>query len=227
MEQPDRNERRAAHGKNYVERFSSDRQRRRLAGLIGHMKLSSQADVLDLGCGTGLLARLLSSRIKSYTGVDFSQPMISAARDMAAASHLANCDFLCGDAVDVMRRHADGFDAIFALDIAEHIPDNEWQEIVTKARASLKVGGVFYLHTPNLDFFIERMKQVGILRQFPEHIAVRTVRKNLAFFVEAQYSEFECKTLRHYNGLRALHQLVPLPFLGRFFAARVWITAIK
>ena len=183
--------------------------------------------MLDVGCGPGILASLLASRYGAYTGVDFSQAMVNAARRIAVANGLQHCKFVCADAVDVMRDRHDAFDAIFMLDISEHVPDEEWGRIVRQARQALKPGGIVYLHTPSLDFFVERLKQHGWMRQFPEHVAVRTASANMRFFTDARYSAVECIPLPHYNILRWLHPLAGLPLVGRFFAARLWIAAIK
>jgi 2-polyprenyl-3-methyl-5-hydroxy-6-metoxy-1,4-benzoquinol methylase len=47
-------------------------------------------DVLDFGCGTGLLALQLLSRVRSVTGVDSSQGMINVFRAKIADRHLSN-----------------------------------------------------------------------------------------------------------------------------------------
>lgn len=71
--------------------------------------------VLDVGCGTGSTTRALARRLgpKAHcVGVDISQPMIAAARDLARQQELASTtEFICADA----QRHAfepGSFDAI-------------------------------------------------------------------------------------------------------------------
>lgn len=46
-------------------------------GLLGLVRLG---DVVDIGCGDGSLARMLASRVRSYTGVDRSDKILDAAR---------------------------------------------------------------------------------------------------------------------------------------------------
>lgn len=126
-----------------------------------------------------------------------------------------------------MRANGDAYDAVFMLDISEHVPDAEWSAIVAAAWHALRPGGRVYLHTPNLDFVVERLKQAGWMRQFPEHIAVRDAESNARFFRQAGFSRVECSTLPHYNVLRWLHPLSAIPGIGRYFAARLWIEAVK
>lgn len=113
------------------------------------------------------------------------------------------------------------------LDISEHVPDNDWSKIVDAAYQALKPGGKVYLHTPNLDFVLERLKQHGVIRQFPEHIAVRDAKQNIRFFENSGYSRVTCHNLSHYNILRWLHPLSYVPVLGKHLAARLWIVATK
>lgn len=223
----DRQAREKMHDVQYVQRFENERQEARVARLVEHAWLPPGARVLDVGCGTGILATMLAARYGRYTGVDFSDAMVNVARRRAEDQGLRDCEFIVANAVDVMRALPDVYDSIFMLDISEHVPDGEWSGIVQSALRALKPGGRAYLHTPNLDFLVERLKQVGLMRQFPEHIAVRTARENMRFFHEAGYSVVRCRRLPHYNVLRWFHPLSGLPLVGRYFSARLWIVAVK
>lgn len=227
MSDLDRQKREEMHGQEYVQRFTNERQTSRVARLVKRAVLPPDANVLDVGCGTGILAALLALRYGSYTGVDFSEAMVQAARRRAEQQDLQRCEFLVANAVDVMRERQAAFDSIFVLDISEHVPDDEWAAIVAAAWGALKPGGNVYLHTPNLDFLIERLKQIGWIRQFPEHIAVRTGEQNMRFFSEAGYSAIRCEMVPHYNVLRWLHPLARLPVIGRHLGARIWVVATK
>lgn len=222
-----RDDRQQLHGDEYLERFDTERQMTRVKRLLRHTQLPPAATILDVGCGTGLLAHLLSGQYARYIGADFSQAMIETAKNRAEASGLIGTEYVCGDARDVMARHCSSFDAIFMLDISEHVPDDEWQTIISSAHAALRPGGLVYLHTPNLEFFIEQLKHNGWMKQFPEHIAVRDESGNRHFFNKAGFSQVECQKLAHYNILRTLHPMSYMPLAGKYFAARLWITAQK
>ena len=53
-------------------------------------KISSNASILDLCCGTGQLARLLSERGYTITGIDGSAEMLKYAKENAAEVRRAN-----------------------------------------------------------------------------------------------------------------------------------------
>ena len=213
------------HGSAYVEHFNNASQEQRVKQLVQRVSLPPDASILDIGCGTGILSRLLEGRYAQYSGIDFSEDMISAARDLTKGS--AHCHFHCADAVGFLDGKIEQFDAIFLLDISEHVADQQWSAIVEAARPALKANGVVYLHTPNLDFFVELLKHHGWIRQFPEHIAVRSQAGNCHFFRDAGSSDVRVSKLPHYNALRYLHPLSRLPIAGKYLAARLWLVASK
>lgn len=216
------------YDEDYARRLHAHEESRRIRSILEHIRLPSHAKVLDVGCGNGPLALVLSPLVGEYHGVDFSEAFIHFARWRAQQRVLANCHFHCCDVIDFCSLHPDMFDVVFALDISEHIPDAEWQNIVASMNKALKPGGQVVLHTPNLDFFIERMKANAILlKQFPEHVAVRTAHQNEAFFERCGFSSVTTEYLPHYNFLRALHPLSRLPGIGPFFAARLLLIAIR
>jgi len=219
---------RAIHDDAYADEFLALEGSGRVDRVLAHVTIPPGAKVLDVGCGHGALLAKLDGRVGEYHGVDFAEPFIRSARKRAEEAGRTHCFFHLADVTEFASEHPGEFDIVFALDISEHVPDREWAAIVSSLRAALKPGGQMICHTPNLDFFIERMKEHRILmRQFAQHIAVRNVAQNVAFFEQAGFSRIHAMTLPHYNILRLLHPLSRLPVVGRYFAARVLIVAEK
>lgn len=74
----------------------SVREAARYGLILGYCRnLSSCAAVLDVGCGEGLLQRLLSPSYSSYLGIDLSEVAIAHAR--AGAAGAANTSFAQAD----------------------------------------------------------------------------------------------------------------------------------
>ncbi|MBP7867538.1 MAG: class I SAM-dependent methyltransferase [Acidobacteria bacterium] len=59
-----------------------------LAAISGEVALGPDLDVLDFGCGTGLLATALAPRVRSVVGVDASRGMLEVLQGKIAASGL-------------------------------------------------------------------------------------------------------------------------------------------
>ncbi len=223
-----RDERKALHGEAYVKRFEHEHTVERITRFVPMMNLSGAEEVVDIGCGNALSLAALNGRIASYTGVDFSEPFIKAAQQRASSLGIENVEFFCGSAESYAEINANRFDIALALDISEHVYDEEWLLILRAIIRLLKAGGKLFVHTPNLGFFIERMKARNIfLKQFPEHIAVRTMAQNVRLIEKAGFHVRVARSLPHYNRLSFLHPLSHLPKIGGYFEARLFIEARK
>lgn len=63
------------------------------------------------------------------------------------------------------------------MDISEHFYDDTLRLFFAAARHVLAPGGELCIHTPNVGYYLERLKSRNIiLKQFPSHIAVRGTR---------------------------------------------------
>jgi len=95
--------------------------------------------VLDIGCGGGYLARLLSAAVApdgQVTGLDTSAPAIGYARKRATS----NCSFVVGAAQDLPM--ADwSFDVVASSLAAHHIPDTARQDAFGEMYRVLRPGG--------------------------------------------------------------------------------------
>lgn len=98
-------------------------------------------DVLDIGCGDGLLSHLLTERNKArVTGVDLHPLAIAYAREK---NRNANT-FAVGSAYDFGA--SAGFDSAVAIEVFEHLAHPE--RLVANVFRVLKPGGTFVVSTP-------------------------------------------------------------------------------
>jgi 2-polyprenyl-6-hydroxyphenyl methylase / 3-demethylubiquinone-9 3-methyltransferase len=213
------------HGDEYVEAFEK-KLPMRLERLLDYMRLDMTLDVADFACGNAILMELIAPGVRSYTGVDFSEPFIRAANEKKERLSIPNAQFICADINAFCACRLNTFDVAFAMDVSEHIYDEEWLAVLKSIKSSLKPNGRLYLHTPNAEFFLERMKDKGlIVKQFPEHIAVRTPAHNVAMLREAGFGVARIRLIAHYNIMKIVHPLSFLPLIGKFFKARIFIEA--
>ena len=109
--------------------------------------ISPPAALLDLGCGTGLLAQLLQDRGFAVTGVDLSEEMLRLAR---ARSLGQTPEYLVGDIRTFQRDGA--FRAAFCFgDVLNHLlEESDLESLFASVFASLSDGGVFIADTTTL-----------------------------------------------------------------------------
>lgn len=215
------------HGKAYVESFEKEQSKLRLARLIRSLPVSKNHKVADFGCGSGMLVPLLADRVSSYTGIDFSEQFIETAKSKHLSS-FPRADFICADISTFCIENQGVFDIAFAMDFSEHVYDDEWLNILKAINSALKEGGKLYIHTPNAEFFLEIMKKHNfIVKQFPEHIAVRDLQSNCDLLTRAGFAIGKTELISHYNVLRILHPVSFAPVIGRYFKARIFIEAVK
>lgn len=108
---------------------------------VDHLELTSDAAVMEVGCGTGLNFRYVLSRLDSkrgtLTGVDFSADMLKQAQRRVADRSWNNVDLVEADASTLsLDRKFDG--VLFAYSLTM-IPD--WQGALARARDHLRPGG--------------------------------------------------------------------------------------
>jgi 2-polyprenyl-3-methyl-5-hydroxy-6-metoxy-1,4-benzoquinol methylase len=104
------------------------------ATIIREVKLTKDMEVMDFGCGTGLVTLKLQPFVKSITGVDSSQGMLDALQKKIAQKALNNVfahfvDFEHG-------KHAEGsYDLIVSSMVLHHVPETlalfrEWSALL-------------------------------------------------------------------------------------------------
>ncbi len=221
------NELKNMHGKEYVDSFIKLQSKFRLERLIDSIDLKPEYKVADFACGSGMLLPLVSDKVNEYVGVDFSKDFINAAEKNMEALSISNSKFVCGDIIDFCSLNQNAFDAAFAMDFSEHVYDKDWIKILLAIKGSLKPAGKLYIHTPNANFFLEKMKAKNfIVKQFPEHIAVRNPVENVFLIEDCGYTINKLKLIPHYNILRILHPFSFIPIVGKYLKARIFIEAI-
>ena len=97
------------------------------------------ADILEVGCGNGHAASLITARgVNRYTGLDIMPEQLEIARKR----NLPNACFVLGSADDLSRFPAESFDAILDFCILHHVEG--WRCFFNESRRVLKSGGSIY-----------------------------------------------------------------------------------
>jgi 2-polyprenyl-6-hydroxyphenyl methylase/3-demethylubiquinone-9 3-methyltransferase len=123
-----------------------------------------QQEVLEVGCGGGLIAHELAQRQALIVGIDPSPNALEVAREKVRASGLGqNAYFEVGYAESLP--YADGsFSVIVCLDVLEHVRD--LQATLREIARVLAPGGIFIFDTINRTF-LARLALIWIGETIP------------------------------------------------------------
>ena len=200
----------------------------RIYRLLNHIECNPNDIVVDFACGDGILLEAVHNKVKEYVGVDFSAEQIKLACERQRRLKISNSTFCCQDIVEFCERNQGKFDKAFAFDFVEHIYDDDFMLFFSAIHKTLNDHGVLYIHTPNSNFFLEKFKTKGIIRQFPEHIAVRSGEEYTCLLRLTGFANITIKHLSHYNILKCLQVFSYLPsIIGKYFQARLLIVCLK
>lgn len=118
----------------------------RLDYIMQHCDGVFSKQVLDIGCGGGLLAEGLARAGGKVTGIDLAEQSLQVARLHALESKLA-IDYQCIAAEQFVSEHPQRFDVVTCLEMLEHVPDPS--AIVQAAADAVKPGGYVFFSTLN------------------------------------------------------------------------------
>jgi predicted TPR repeat methyltransferase len=148
---------------------------------------SRALDILDLGCGTGLLGARFSPLARTLIGVDISSKMLAIARQRRIYD-----DLVCSELVELLQARSARYDVAIAADLLAYFGD--LTSVFREVRGALRAGGLFGFSVEaceGLDFALG-----PALRYAHSAAYLRRLSQEHGFLVET----IEAKALRRENG---------------------------
>lgn len=106
---------------------------------------NKEVKVLDVGCGYGRhLKSLHKIGYHNCYGIDISGEQINYARDILRLNNVEKAD-----AIVWLGDKKSAFDMVLAVDILEHLDNNDLVDLCRKVLTCLKPGGKFIVQVPN------------------------------------------------------------------------------
>ncbi len=102
--------------------------------------------VLDIGCGGGILSEALAKNKANVVGIDISRQLIDIAKLHLYESNLT-IDYQCIDIDNFAINHQQSFNVIVCMEMLEHV--NDPNHIIKHCSSLLKQGGTLILSTLN------------------------------------------------------------------------------
>jgi 2-polyprenyl-6-hydroxyphenyl methylase/3-demethylubiquinone-9 3-methyltransferase len=137
------------------------------AGYVAMRARLAGAQVLDVGCGGGLLAEELARRGARAEGIDMSPAMIETAQLHAAESALA-IDYRVQDAAELALRQPHSYDVVCCMEMLEHVAEPAaFLDVLARL---VRPGGAVFVSTLNRNLKSFLLAIVGaeyVLRLLP------------------------------------------------------------
>ncbi|MGD9888221.1 MAG: bifunctional 2-polyprenyl-6-hydroxyphenol methylase/3-demethylubiquinol 3-O-methyltransferase UbiG [Halothiobacillaceae bacterium] len=117
----------------------------RMDFIRAHVELQ-QRNVLDVGCGGGILTEALAREAREATGIDLAAASLSTARLHAEVQGLS-INYRLMPIEDLAAAEPASFDVVTCMEMLEHVPDPAG--IIQACADTLKPGGWLFLSTLN------------------------------------------------------------------------------
>lgn len=203
----------------------------RIDAIVRLLDLHEDAVVCEIGCAAGHFLAAIADQIGRGTGIDTADAAIRAASRIRDEQKLQNIEFEAISAQDYAAdpQRQNKCDYVFLMDVTEHIDDSVMLEVLEASRKLLRKKGRLVIHTPNLSYWLERLKDKNIVPQLEGHIAVRNLAQYKNLLEKAGFSIERHVDLAHYRQpLRLVDTvLLHVPLVRRVFASRLFVVAVK
>ena len=104
-------------------------------------------NVVDVGCGGGILAESMARRGANVLGVDLADKPLKVAQLHAMEGGVANLDYRSIAAEDLAAEQPDAFDVVTCMEMLEHVPDPS--SIIRACASMARPGGWVFFSTLN------------------------------------------------------------------------------
>ena len=118
----------------------------RLAFVADRAELNG-AQVLDVGCGGGILSESLAESGASVTGIDMAENVLAVARLHQQVSGLHDIRYALSSAEDLAAAEPGHYDVVTCMEVLEHVPDPV--SLVAACARLTRPGGAVFFSTLN------------------------------------------------------------------------------
>ncbi len=182
------NERANTFDDSFGHGIHSERENKAWKNLFNNISNNKESVVLDMGCGTAEISKILSGIYKKIYGLDFAPNMVKLAKDKVLQNSLTNVEIIEGDATNPIFDD-NKFDIIFARHLLWTIPKPK--ETLNKWKNLLKKDGILIISDGNWQ---EKSLKKTFLTKLSNLIKTMTQKKD-------PEDEFGNKFLNYYDDI--------------------------
>lgn len=125
-------------------------------------------EILDIGCGGGILAEELSKKGANVTGIDASEKTIEIAKQHSQENNL-KINYECSTLEEHLKKSKKKYDSIICFELIEHVPDQ--LKLINDISKVSKKGSKLFLSTINrniVSFLFAKVIAEYVLKIVPQ-----------------------------------------------------------
>ena len=167
--------------------------------LLGHMRLSSEDTVLDIGCAEGTITRKIAKKAKSVTGLDKSKLMLEELNKNAEDEGLDNIKTIQMDIKDLSHEKIGDYDIVLASRCLNGI-SNIKETVLTLNEIANKYVYITVFGSSTHEYKKEKAKIAGkTFKAGTDYSVLFMLLKSLG--IEANIVQLECENLKEYSDM--------------------------
>lgn len=101
-------------------------------------------DIIDIGCGGGILSETLAEEGANVLGIDAANLAIEAAREHAKDAFDGKLQYKKILIEDICHEYSEKFDVLTCMELLEHVPDPS--KLIHDCAKLVKPGGILFFH---------------------------------------------------------------------------------
>jgi ubiquinone/menaquinone biosynthesis C-methylase UbiE len=125
-----------------AERLELKTQRAKILEELKLVPLRPGMDVLDVGCGTGAVTRILAERVSPgrVIGLDVSEERLAVAKDLAKEHGVSNVEYRRADVRD-LDAEKEGFDLVYSRFLFQYLPGKDGLDTLAAMKRMARPAG--------------------------------------------------------------------------------------
>ncbi|MFF2008552.1 amino acid adenylation domain-containing protein [Streptomyces sp. NPDC058195] len=164
------------------EPIPDDEMREWIDGTLARVRRLDARDVLELGCGTGLLLLRLAPACRRYVGLDFSAPALAHLRRQLRSLGLDHVDLHERAAHDLGGLNIDELDAVVLNSVIQYFPSGSYlARVLDRSRAMLRPTGALFVGDVRDRRLGEVLLASVALRRAPDGARCADVYRRIAY----------------------------------------------
>jgi len=180
--------------------------------IVQHLQDIFDKEIIDVGCGGGILAESLAKLGAKVTGIDMGTEPLNVAKLHALESGI-KVDYQKITAEEMAQQNPEKYDAVTCMEMLEHVPDPA--SIIKACSDMVKPGGFVFFSTLNKtikSYLLAIIAAEKVLKLVPDgtHDHEHFIRPS-TLIGWAESFDLKCIDAAgiHYNPLTENHKLIP------------------